>query len=715
MVFIPSEPSLNLKTESQESFQKDFEGIREPTVAGIDLARGWGRVEDWGVWGMDDASRINVMLPDSRKRRLFLECNAYPGLIKMGRKQEVLIRINSREIGRIQPGKRMKPYNLPVPKNILKAGRNFIDFSYSSHASPLEVGEGQDFRQLAIGLRKIALETVNTDWSPSVFFDKEDNSLHLDRSGRLVILLPDDVRRITFISRMKGGVAGAHCRMMIKALPTGHHQLETISQQDLPSDGKEGVISFKIDDASSVSLRGLVFDLNLASTGGSLEIQSLKWSTSPFKKGCKTPHAGPDQSDLPDIVLIILDAARADHFGFPYGYSRNTTPNISRLAESSLVFHQVTALAPYTMCSVPTMLTGLSFRSHGIVDRGNRLSQQVVTMAERLHDAGYKTLAFSGTPNDSIRLGFNQGYDEFFEAWRSVPEKTGIDPYRLVGAVRKQLNENSDERPLHMLVHFVPPHAPYEPRKEFKIFDSPEYRGKADGSNAFLEQVISHRLKLDHSDIEYVQALYDGNLLMADDAVSELLEIIRRKTHWPNTVIAITADHGEAFLEHGDQGHNTTIYEEMMRVPLILHLPPGFEIPRPDLKTKASLEDLAPTLLSLAGLKPDLRSRGRNVLDSDLRERWLFLRSATTRLRGLCGFGWKFIMTTNGRKVELYNLETDPHEHHNLSLEQPELAAMLGMRLIEESRAFELVAPDSTESPLSIEDTRALRELGYIQ
>ncbi len=708
-IFLPTDPILELG-----SSQDQGPGLRLVVPEPFSFEQGWGNIEFWGIRGLGDRSTIETYLPDAGQRSLYLKANACPDLIKAGIGQVMSIRINGHLIGKLRLDRHMKNYKLSIPEGVLRQGRNEIEFDYSSHRSPAELGTGLDQQQLAIGLNRIALAYTRPTWKEPVSFDPERKEWTIRSAGKFILPLSDNTEGLSLEAEFSAFRSAGPCRLRRVALLPGASGLTTIAENQL-NPGETRSINFPAGNGGR--LQGLVFDLEPEMGRCRLKMRSMSSSESPATR--KMPPGLPVvPSDHPNLVLIILDAARVDHFGTIYGYERDTTPEISRLAQDSLVFRGVTALAPYTICSIPTILTGLSFASHGIVDHGQRLSREAHTLAEILHDAGYQTLAFSGSPNDSTKLGFDQGYEEFFEAWQTSPYKDETRGFRISRRVLERLKEGLDGRPFHLLIHIVPPHEPYEPLPPYDLFTKPGYAGHANGSWHYLRRTNSNEIQIDEKDRKHIVALYDGNLLMGDAAIFQILSALQSRPDWKNTVVAITSDHGEAFREHGIIGHNATVYEEMMRVPFILHLPKGLVTKITDLNRNASLEDLCPTLLGLIGLKPDILSHGEDLLAADYQERWIYQRAAGKadwKQRSLRGFGWKFIMTKNGRKHELYDLQEDPHETSNLSLKRPELAALMAMRLVKESQKFQLIPPERQDSPLSANDQESLRALGYIQ
>ena len=465
----------------------------------------------------------------------------------------------------------------------------------------------------------------------------------------------------------------------------------------------------------------IMFDVPPRSDGKAVVLSPPRVIPSNTPVSSENPAKDPasTQSTPPDIVLITLDAARADHFSC-YGYERKTSPSIDRLAEESLVFRDAFALAPYTLCSVPTMVTGLSFLDHQITDHGQSLSDQATTLAEYLKTRGYRTAGFSATPNNSRALGTDQGYDVFVESWKVVARKHSIDPFLLSRLALQWLAETSEDEPLHLQLHFVPPHAPYKPAPEFDRFTDPNYQGQCDGRNKTLAALDSSKFLPAPKDLAHVVALYDGNLRAADEAVSQVLQALRRRQRWKNTVVLVTSDHGEAFLEHGRMGHNSTVFDEMLRVPFILRIPWPVDMTATDLDGLVTLADIVPTLLSTAGIEAEPGLAGVNLLGSATqgsppRRSGFVIR--TTGRPPLFAFRtkqWKLMLSGSGQGA-LFDLAHDVKERRDLSLENRAVFAGLGhsltRRLAVQPRFEPVINPDE----LPDQDVEMLKALGYVQ
>jgi len=416
--------------------------------------------------------------------------------------------------------------------------------------------------------------------------------------------------------------------------------------------------------------------------------------------------------------MITLDAARADHFGC-YGYRRPTTPNIDRLAKESLVFPNAYALAPYTLNSVATMITGLSFFDHGVVAKGDTLSDDATTLAESLRTAGYRTVCFSSTPNNSQSRNFHQGYDEFHEVWRTKVGLRNRNPHLLSRQAARWLSTYDDSAPLHIQLHYVPPHGPYTPAPQFDLFSDPDYHGRFDGESTTLWAINDRRLRPTKTDLRQIVALYDGNLRAADDAVGMVLDALRRRPRWRQTVVLITADHGEAFFEHGMMSHSSTVYGEMLRVPFILRAPSSRGRPEVSTFGLVSLADIVPTLLGTAGLRHAGPTEGTDLLlppgQNSPGGRYLVTRNGNELpLLGLRSLRWSAILAPTGHG-ELYDLATDPEEVRDLYLDEP--ARFAGLALLISRRVDRPPSLSASTQRVEIdhEERSMLEALGYVE
>ena len=442
-------------------------------------------------------------------------------------------------------------------------------------------------------------------------------------------------------------------------------------------------------------------------------------------RGSRNPKARADREAnassagaLPNILIVILDAARASNFG-AYGYDRDTTPVIDGIAAESMVFRKAFSECPSTACSIPNLISGIPFVDVGVFLDRNRINDRIVTLAEYLADLGYRTIGLSANPNNGISRNSNQGFDEFIELWTREgrgqhPERN--DPHRLSRRAIEAMRGVEPTKPVLMLLHYVPPHEPYSPRPEFDVFGDPTYAGPV--RTGVLMRRLYRRQKFGPADLEEMIALYDGNLRMADDAVGELFDALRQEGRWDNSIVLVTSDHGEAFFEHGVQGHNSTLYDEMLRIPFILRLPEGRVASHVDTGRLVILSDVVPTILGQLGLEPRDEVGGVNLLHegSQVTSRVLFHRLGGEWLFSAHTQKWNAIFNVGNRPAMLFDLANDPEELENIVGNRPLIHHGLGTLLNAHLREVEALSSFDAEGVEIPEDElRALRALGYVQ
>jgi arylsulfatase len=697
---------------------------------------GWLRPAPWGTWSNAKRSRLTVMLADPAPRRMLLECKAQAHPDHQ-RPQTMAVEVNDHPVANLEIPTDWTEFSVAVPAEIQRRGENLVSFEFGYTATEEPTDHGRHERMLSVAFSRISLERTSESIrdrlrrtapiARSQVWNDDRNRFVLAGGGRLVLPLtiPEgaatleleihvpsklerDQSKILLALETVDGTASRTVR-----LPIGDVRFETTPNV---LRGQISVAEF----AGGTCLLELVVEPRPRSALVEVGLPRTMTAAGPSPSPASpSDSAGErDGERMPDIVLITLDAARADHFGC-YGYRRPTTPNIDRLAEESLVFRNAYALAPYTLNSVATMITGLSFLDHGVVAKGDTLGDDATTLAESLRTAGYRTVCFSGTPNNSRSRNFHQGYDEFYMVWRKEANRRDRDPHLLSREVVRWLSTYDDSAPLHMQLHYVPPHGPYTPAPRFDLFSDPDYQGQCDGESTSLRAINDRRIRPTETDLRQIVALYDGNLRAADNAVGMVIEALQRRPRWRQTVVLITADHGEAFFEHGMMVHSSTVYGEMLHVPFILRVP---RPPRPDgvdTVGLVSLADIVPTLLGTARLEPDSLTEGTDLLrasdQNSLAGRYILTRNGNQLpLLGLRSLHWNAILTSTGHG-ELYDLDADPGEVRDLYLDQP--SRFVGLALLISRRVDRPPSVSaSTETARFDDEERSMLEaLGYVE
>jgi len=685
--------------------------------------RGWTGPNAWGAWAFGASSTVTFWLDETDWARITVLAKAYDGLPEDA-EQTLRLELPGYTSEPVAVSDRWSDLSFDIPPGALHAGANHVVLRFAHRVSPAEAGRGKDELPLAAAVREISLSRSRAraarlaDTGSGQVFDRGSGRFRLVRSGTLVLpaVDPPETSEIEIEVEARATSARRASRVEIIVADIDGRRTEHDAFEVGPSllTGAARTVRRRIPVGELAGASCLItFDVNLAE-GGSIEVTPPRLELG--RAATATGMAERDPPQRPDIILITLDAARPDHFSC-YGYPRPTTPAIDRFAAMALVFEQAFALAPYTLCSVPTMITGLSFLDHGVTSHDVTLGEQATTLAEYLREAGYRTACFSATPNNSAAKGFDQGYDEFVELWREVSQATARQSHYVTARVTEWLDALDDDRPLHLQVHYIPPHGPYVPEPRFDRFTDPSYDGPCRGVFKTLTGLEVGDLDPGEGCLEEVVGLYDGNLLTADDAVGGLLAALQRRDRWRDTVVLITADHGEAFLEHGRMHHNSTVFDEMLRVPFILRLPDWIDAGNVDLSRMVTLADIVPTMLGAAGIRPTAQLEGVDLLAGSDRSRGARVVIACNTdkppLLGLRTARWKAIVSPSGQGA-LYDLERDPGELDNLVFTHGPTFAGLGLMLTQRATAPRSLEVTAEHAEITEEDRDMLRALGYV-
>ena len=427
--------------------------------------------------------------------------------------------------------------------------------------------------------------------------------------------------------------------------------------------------------------------------------------------------------DAFNVLMIVLDGATALRMG-PYGYMKSTTPAIDRLANESVVLESVFTQAVYTIASIGSLLTGQYPERHQNVTFADRLPESAVTMPGVLSEAGIRTAGFSGNAVVTSAFGLDRGYEEFFDV-RRMDGYTGHGD-SVLRELLAWLEKNQDQR-FFAYVHFREPHFPYNPPAPFNTqFEpaTPFPDGIADWQTVeAYNQATSRGQNVPREVTERIRALYDGNMAYVDSLVAEILRYLEESNLQQETIVILTADHGEALYEHGYIGHNTQLYEESIRIPLIVR---GPDWPPRRSSQVVELLDLTPTVLELFGLgdHPARRAmEGRSLIPllhgETLGPRLAFSRTLWNKPRySVRGPRHKLIWDSRIDGVELYDLDVDPEERVNLVDDKAMVCGYLQQQLfqwIREQERLRVGAPNPEASEIPEDLRRQLESLGYIR
>lgn len=405
-----------------------------------------------------------------------------------------------------------------------------------------------------------------------------------------------------------------------------------------------------------------------------------------------------------NVLIISFDAMRADALGL-YGYDRNTSPNLDAFADEALVFDRAYTAAPVTPTSFASAFTGL-YPYKALVGWEMVPSP---TLAGIMQKAGYHSFALLNNVQLVAERNFNQG----FEVYETGPwEDRELLPIALA-----TIDEAvAMDRPFFGWVHFISPHTPYEFREVSAHLAEAQDDGPfAEGTGATLE--IGGPEELGR-----VRDLYDGEIFFADHLFGELIAHLETAGVLDETLVIVTADHGEEFMDHGQLQHNS-LFEEVIRIPLLVRHPAHPVGSRSDAPVLNM--DLLPTIASIAGIAAPHGLDGIDLRQPFERNRHRIVTAMTNRQR------YEILSEQDGRKLiqtctpefaeALYDLSRDPGEQQDLILDEPEVAERLSKLLrstllLEPCELIRAVArgraPEDLLTPEQIEE---LKSLGYIQ
>ena len=401
-----------------------------------------------------------------------------------------------------------------------------------------------------------------------------------------------------------------------------------------------------------------------------------------------------DLEVYPNILVIVMDTVRADHLSV-YNYTINTTPHLKKLSENSVVFENAISSSSWTLPSHSSMFTGRDPSKHNANKLNQLLSKKEATIAEILNKKGYNTAGFVGGLYIKSKYGFGQGFKTYddrldFSSYLHTFNKLSIryvmsavslrfetfifnrDDERTAEETNKRIFkwlDKNKERPFFMFINYFDAHHPYNRGQEFK--------------ENITKEAITHDIKNE----EIIK--YDTEIFYLDKQIGELMKKLEELGIKENTIIFITADHGEEFGEHGGVYHGRTLYEEVIHVPFIVYYPKEFNPRR--VEKRIGTINIFPTILDILRIKipedidsvsllPLIKNEGeynREYVFSELEvDRYESVHNVIINQKAVSyGNDWKLIEINpeRGRYISgLFDLRSDPQEKENLYNSNPE-------------------------------------------
>lgn len=446
------------------------------------------------------------------------------------------------------------------------------------------------------------------------------------------------------------------------------------------------------------------------------------------------------ESNGRSVILVSIDSLRADHcsaYGYRAAFAPDlpTTPFLDRMASEGLLCEQGIAATSWTLPSHVSLLTGLGCVEHGVRTRQERMPSSVEPLAERFARAGYATAGFFSGPFLHPVWGFARGFQRYegvvdysmsfdslaSEEKGSLREVHGAShtdalcSERVVDAAIDWLGEIEGEgEPFFLFLHLWDPHYDYAPPVELATAYDPDYDGTVDGSDFMAKDKV-----WEGRDLEHLKALYDAEIRYTDDQLARLWSRVEAMGLADHAVLVITSDHGEEFYEHGHKGHQRTLYEESVRVPMVFWAPD--EIPAGSrISAQTGLVDIYPTLLDLCGVE-----QPSGLTGGSLRPLWEGLRSSNrplildllaphngAELRAWRGATLKTVWNLRTGTGESFDLESDPWERNAERLESLQGADTAHIRRSFQAAEAAARTPETMDTPTALQEE--LDRLGYI-
>ncbi len=458
---------------------------------------------------------------------------------------------------------------------------------------------------------------------------------------------------------------------------------------------------------------------------------------------------GPIGKGSPNIVFITVDTLRRDELSC-YNPAIHSTPHIQGLADDSTKFLRHFSSAPWTLPAFASIMTALPPQVHLTAAYGSRLPDQFITLAEYLRASGYLTSAFVDNlhlkPESNLTQGFNDyeyittypnqymaipmfpenPWSAFRDRWRSMANLTDLALHWL---------SRHDSTRFFLWVHYLDPHAPYELIHE--IPPSERIQSKIGDTFNQINEARDGNLALSDDDKHWIRKLYGYELSDVDRNIGRILDDLKRRGLYDDSLIVFTTDHGEEFWDHGGYEHGHSLYNELIQIPLLIKLPKrnGPSAPIQIVENITGSLDLLPTFLEAGGVSYDPASiMGRSIYpllntgkvsalnaDSPAPVFSSTLLYGANQLACIASDGntFKYVRHLKDGSEKLFDLDADPSEKAPVEKDQEAILSRLrGLadRFIEETheRRENLGIKRGEQTQLDEGTEAQLKALGYL-
>ena len=697
------------------------------------------------VWGLGSRSLLRIGVGEARDLRL--RFRAWSALSSEGEPPSLEVVVAGQGVGStpLRPGAAW--YSVPIPGALLVPGENRIEFRYS--AGEATSGEPVDPERQSVAFERLEVMQAASFGLPEVLADAEKPVLRVPFRSSLAYYWRLPLGGELAIESVRTWPEGAPPgRLEVEVWPASAAAPETVwletgsaktlSLPPVPAGpvrvllraafaGEPGPNQPAEPGPNQPPELGPNQPPELGTMPAGLDLVAPVLRTPAAQaRGSGETHAAwqpPDAAAGPTHVFVyMIDTLRPDHLG-AYGYRRPTSPHIDAFARDATLFVDAVAQSSWTRPAVASIFTGLHPPTHGVVQATLALEEGLPSLPEILQDLGYQTWGIITNGNVAPDFGFGRG----FERYHYLREGQSGEMHQLSDRVNELLFGWLDARerqgPLFLYLHSTDPHSPYTPRSPFREKLAGAVSDPEAGTRAYMR-----RLQLgeapERGAAQFVRSLYDAEIAFNDASFGAFIEKLKELDLYASSLIVLLSDHGEAFAEHGSWQHGTTLYEEVVAIPLVIKFPHG--LGRGEVVTTTARQvDVLPTILEVLGHELPARLEGRSLL-SELDGQGGPATSVTAfshlaRRRG----EWttatqgqrKLIRTTfagdGSQHVRLFELQDDPTERSDVAALHPVWRGYLLSQL----RHFDSLSRRDEEAPaaeIPPELRERLEALGYM-
>jgi len=421
----------------------------------------------------------------------------------------------------------------------------------------------------------------------------------------------------------------------------------------------------------------------------------------------------------PNVLILVVDTLRSDYTAIGNETTPNT-PNLkNKLMPDSLYFDQAFSNSPWTLPSVASLLSSQYPSRLNIKNLTSRLDENILTLTEVLRNHGYFTCGIVSHLLLQKKYGLNQGFDIYNENNISS-EYSNHNSISSPGITEDaiQLIRKHGKKKFFMLLHYFDPHYTYINHEP-----STSYSGEFTSRDIKYLRDLIRQKKYNKEDINYLKDSYKSEIVFTDFFIGKVIDELKSKNIYDNTLIVFTSDHGEEFVEKGWLGHSTTVYNEQIKIPLLIKMPEtkrSFNTPSPD--QYISNINIAPIVLNVLGIPSPPQFQGEDIFLKTTDGNFIFS-EVTQKEYGdfidkacVINNGWKLIYSFVTKKYEMYNLAEDGKESKNTIGSNEDIERMLKMKLAKWSNVNRTKQKSiKKRETLTDQEKKKLKSLGYIK